>query len=202
MLSTSTPTAFTRQTINPNDRRKFPSGRICSIDGQLFQPKSYVNMQNLCPSNIWLRNILTPTKKWCLCQRFPSKKNWHSKSSDIFLGNAETSHQYDSRSVTRFFQIKIIPPPIWDACDFVFTKMFTIAHNTGKMNFGAHFISRLETVPNKKIILRIREDAPTQRIEVNIESTGKQKKTMSFFTLMTMNWHLKSKYGNASKENE
>ena len=40
----------------------------------------------------------------------------------------------DSKSVTRLFQTKMIPPPIWNACDFVMEFNFTIAHTPGKMN--------------------------------------------------------------------
>ena len=78
----------------------------------------------------------------------------------------------DSKPVTRFFQTKTIPPPLWNACDFVLQFNFTIAHIPGKMNTAADFLSRLEMDPNEKIILEIREDIPAKRIEVNIESTG------------------------------
>ena len=45
----------------------------------------------------------------------------------------------DSKSVTRFFQTKMIPPPLWNACDFVRQINFTIAHIPGKMNTAADF---------------------------------------------------------------
>ena len=87
----------------------------------------------------------------------------------------------DSKAVTRFFQTKMIPPPLWNACDFVLQFNFTIAHIRGKMNTAADFLSRLEIDPNEKIILKIREDIPTQPIEVNIESTGiAQEETVVF----------------------
>ena len=47
----------------------------------------------------------------------------------------------DSKSVTRFFQTKIIPPPLWNACNFVLQFNFTIAHIPGKMNTAADFLS-------------------------------------------------------------
>ena len=78
----------------------------------------------------------------------------------------------DSKSVTRFFQTKTIPPPLWNACDFVLQFNFTIAHIPGKMNTAADFLSRLDMDPNEKVILEIREDIPTKPIEVNIEYTG------------------------------
>ena len=87
----------------------------------------------------------------------------------------------DSKLVTRFFQTKLIPPPLWNACDFVLQFNFTIAHIPGKKNTAADFLSRLERDPNEKIILKIREDIPTQPIEVNIESTGIAQEETVFF---------------------
>ena len=87
----------------------------------------------------------------------------------------------DSKSVTRFFQTKMILPPLWNACDFVLKFNFTIAHNPGKKNTAADFLSRLEIDPNEKLILKIREDIPTKPIEVNIESTGIAQEETAFF---------------------
>ena len=87
----------------------------------------------------------------------------------------------DSKSVTRFFQTKMIPPPLWNACDFVLQFNFTIAHIPGKKNTAADFLSRLEMDPNEKINLKIREDIPTKPIEVNIESTGIAQEGTVFF---------------------
>ena len=78
----------------------------------------------------------------------------------------------DNKSVNRFFQTKMIPPPLWIACEFVLQVSFTIAHIPGKMNTAADFLSRFEMDPNEQIILQIREDIPTKPIGVNIEYTG------------------------------
>ena len=87
----------------------------------------------------------------------------------------------DSKSVTRFFQTKMIPPPLWNACDFVQQFIFTIAHIPGKMNTAADFLSRLKLDPNEKIILKNGEDIPTKPNEVNIESTGIAQEETVFF---------------------
>ena len=87
----------------------------------------------------------------------------------------------DCKSVTGFFQTKRIPPPLWNACDFVLQFNFTFAHIPGKMNNAADFLSRLELDHNEKIILKIREDIPTKPIEVNIESTGIAQEQSIFF---------------------
>ena len=87
----------------------------------------------------------------------------------------------NSKSVTRFFQLKMIPPPLWNACDFVLQFNLTIAHFPGKMNTAADFLSRLEMDPNEEITLKIREDIPTKPIEVNIVSTGIAQEEPVFF---------------------
>ena len=87
----------------------------------------------------------------------------------------------DSKSVNRFFQTNMIPPPLRIACDFALQLNFTIAHFPGKMNTAADFLSRLEMNPNEKIILKIREDIPTKPLEVNIESTGIAQEETVFF---------------------
>ena len=40
------------------------------------------------------------------------------------------------------------------------------------MNTAADFSSRLKSNFNEKTFLKIREDVPTQQVEVNLESTG------------------------------
>ena len=71
----------------------------------------------------------------------------------------------DSKSVTRFFQTKIIPLPLWNAFDFVLQFNFIIAHNPGKMKTASDFLSRVEMDPNEKIFLKIREDIPIKRLK-------------------------------------
>ena len=78
----------------------------------------------------------------------------------------------DSRSVTRFFQTKILPPPLWNACDYVLQYNFVIAHVAGAMNTAADFLSRAEVNPTEKLEMNIRNDVATKAIEVNIQSTG------------------------------
>ena len=91
----------------------------------------------------------------------------------IFWGTTEPIiTMTDSKSVTRFFQTKLIPPPSWNACNFVLQPIFSLAHTPGKMNTAADFLSRSEMDPNEKIILKIREYIPTKPVEMNIESTG------------------------------
>ena len=88
----------------------------------------------------------------------------------------------DNKSVTRFFQTKIIPPTLWNACDYVIQFIFTIAHIPGKNNTAADYLSRLEISPKEKLILRIREDIPTTPIELHVQSAGVSEEEQIFYT--------------------
>ena len=78
----------------------------------------------------------------------------------------------DNRSVTRFFQAKMIPPALWNACDYVLQYNFVIAHAAGSMNTAADFLSRTEVDPTEKLEMTIRNDIHTKAIDVNIQSSG------------------------------
>ena len=45
----------------------------------------------------------------------------------------------DNKAVTRFFQTKIIPPALWNACDYVIQFNFVIAHIPGAQNTAADY---------------------------------------------------------------
>ena len=78
----------------------------------------------------------------------------------------------DNRSITRFFQTKLIPPALWNACDYVLQYNFVIAHVARAMNTAADFLSRAESNPTEKLKMNIHNDVNTKTIEVNIQSTG------------------------------
>ena len=88
----------------------------------------------------------------------------------------------DNKPVTRFFQTKIIPPTLWNACDYVIQFSFTIAHIPGKNNTAADYLSRLEICPKEKLVLRTREDISTTPIELNVQSPGVAEEDQIFYT--------------------
>ena len=88
----------------------------------------------------------------------------------------------DNKSGTRFFQTKIIPPTLWNACDYVIQFNFTKAHIPGKNNTAADYLSRLEISPKEKLFLRIREDIPTTPIELHVQSAGVSEEEQIFYT--------------------
>ena len=88
----------------------------------------------------------------------------------------------DNKSVTRFFQTTIIPQPLWNAFYYMIQFSYTIAHISGKNNTAADYLSRVELDPNKKLILKIREDVETRSIEVNVQSANVSEEAQVFFT--------------------
>ena len=88
----------------------------------------------------------------------------------------------DSKSVTRFFQTKSIPPALWNACDYILQFNFKIAHTAGSVNTAADFLSRLELKVTEKIRLKIREDIHTTPIEVTTSSSDVADEKQFFFT--------------------
>ena len=87
----------------------------------------------------------------------------------------------DNKSVTRIFQTKIMPPALWNACDFVLQLNFTIAHVPGRMNTAADFLSRLDLYPKEKVQLLIRDDIQTTPIEGHIQSSNVAEEEQLYF---------------------
>ena len=87
----------------------------------------------------------------------------------------------DIKSVTRFFQTKINPPTLWNACDYVIQFNFTIAHIPGKNNTAADYLSRIEICLKEQLILRIRDDISTTPIELNVQSAGVTEEEQIFY---------------------
>ena len=101
----------------------------------------------------------------------------------IFWGNLKPVITLtDNKSVTRFFQTKIFPPTLWNACDYVIQFNFLIAHIPGKNNTATDYLSQLEICTKEKLILRIREDISTTPIELNVQSAGVTEEEQIFYT--------------------
>ena len=88
----------------------------------------------------------------------------------------------DNKAVTRFFQTKIIPPALWNACDYVIQINFVKAHIPGAQNTAVNYLSRLEADPKEKLVMKIREDVQTLPIEINVHSAGVSQEEQIFYT--------------------
>ena len=81
-----------------------------------------------------------------------------------------------------FFQTKIIPPALWNACDYMIQFNFVIGHIPGAQNTAADYLSRLEGDPKDKLVMKIREDVQTLPIEINVQSAGVSQEEQIFYT--------------------
>ena len=88
----------------------------------------------------------------------------------------------DNKAVTRFFQTKIVPPALWNPCDYVIQFNFVIAHIPGAQNTAADYVSCLEADPKDKLVMKIREDVQTLPIEINVQSAGVSQEEQIFYT--------------------
>ena len=88
----------------------------------------------------------------------------------------------DNKAVTRFFQTKIVPPALWNACDYVIQFNFVKTHIPGAQNTAADYLSRLEADPKDNLVMKIREDVQTLLIEINVQSAGVSQEERIFYT--------------------
>ena len=115
----------------------------------------------------------TQTKMSIYAKEFLSKYFAFVKFGHLMWGSTFPVIVFtDNRSVTRFFQTKMIPPALWNACDYVLQNNFVIAHVAGSMITAAGVLSRTEVDPKEKLEMTIRNDIRTKAIEVNIQSSG------------------------------
>ena len=87
----------------------------------------------------------------------------------------------DNKAVRRVFQTKIVPPALWNACDYVQFN-FVIAYIPGAQNRAADYLSRLEADPKNKLVMEIRDDVQTLPIEINVQSAGVSQEEQIFYT--------------------
>ena len=76
----------------------------------------------------------------------------------------------DNQALIRFFQKKIIPPPLWNAVDHVLSFNFILGHIPGVANPASDFLSRMHTNPEDKLELTIKDKVKMQRVEINFRA--------------------------------
>ena len=88
----------------------------------------------------------------------------------------------DNKTVTRFFQIKIVPPALWNACDYAIQFIFVIEHIPGAQNTATDYLFRPEANPKDKIVMKIREDVQTLPIGTIVQLAGVSQEEQIFYT--------------------
>ena len=143
--------------IEPDPSQKFTS--LCKS----YEPVAYCS-KSFSPAQI--KMSIAP--KEFLAFYFAFKKFGH-----IFYGAPKpVINLADNKVVTRFFQTKIVLPALWNACNYVIQLNFVIAHIPGAQNIATDYLSRLESDPKDKQVMKIREDVQTLPMEINVQSEG------------------------------
>ena len=74
----------------------------------------------------------------------------------------------------------MIPPALWNACDFVLQNNFVSARVARSMNTAADFLSSTEVDPSEKIKMTIRNVVHTKAIEASSQSSGIVEEVQSY----------------------
>ena len=100
-----------------------------------FAPAAY-GSKTFSPTQL---NLSKYAKKF-LAIFFAFKQFWHIIWGTPRLVIIQTGNQ----PVTAFFQTKIIPPTLWNACKYVIQFNITLAYTPGKHNTADDYLSHLE----------------------------------------------------------
>ena len=98
---------------------------------------------------------------------------WGSTKPVVFLA--------DNKSVTRFSQTKIIPPALWNTCDFVLQINLTIGHVPGRVNKAEDLPSSLDFDPYEKAHSLVRIYILTTPIVDHIQSSDVTEEEQFYF---------------------
>jgi hypothetical protein len=74
----------------------------------------------------------------------------------------------DNKSLSRFFQAKTIPAPLWNFLDRLMSFNFVLGHIPGIANAAADYLSRLQIDPSEKFRLKMKENIKLREIELDI----------------------------------
>ena len=103
----------------------------------------------------------------------------------------------DNKSVTRFFQTKINPLTLWNACDYVIQFNFTITLIPGKNDTAADYLSRLEVCPNGNSYSAY--ETTSQRRPLNSTSNRLESLKRNRFSTQTRMKKPKSKFESGNR---
>ena len=76
----------------------------------------------------------------------------------------------DNKSLTQFFQSKVIPPSLWNCLDRILAFNIVIAHIPGRANYAADFLSRMENDKSATVSLKLTDRIPVKEIEIDTEA--------------------------------
>ena len=75
----------------------------------------------------------------------------------------------DNKSVTKFFQAKVIPGNLWNAVDYVLSFNFVIGQIPGKPNVAAEYLSRINLNLATKMKFKLENQIPVKKINISFQ---------------------------------
>ena len=75
----------------------------------------------------------------------------------------------DNKSVTKFFQAKVVPGNLWNAVVYILSFNFVIGHIPGKANATADYLSRFNLNPAIKMKLKLENQIPVKKINFSFQ---------------------------------
>ena len=88
----------------------------------------------------------------------------------------------DNKSVTRFLQAKRLPGKLWNAVDYVLSFNFVLGHIPGKANAAADYLSRVHINPPTKMKMKLEDQIPLHKIQIDVLSNTPDNSIMSVHT--------------------
>ena len=76
----------------------------------------------------------------------------------------------DNKSLTQFFQSKVIPPSLWNCLDRILAFNIVIAQIPGRANYAADFLSRMENDKTATMSLKLTDRIPVREIKIATEA--------------------------------
>ena len=88
----------------------------------------------------------------------------------------------DNKSVTRFFQVKRLTDKFWNAVDYVLSFNFVLGCIPGKANAAAGYLSRVHINPAAKMKLKLEDQIPLHKTQIDVLSNTPDNSVMSVYT--------------------
>ena len=89
----------------------------------------------------------------------------------------------DNKSFRRFFQTKIFPQTLWNACDYVILNQLRYRAYSGQKQNSSWFFTSPRNFSRRELIIKIREVIPTTPIELHVQSAGVSEEEQIFYTV-------------------
>ena len=92
---------------------------------------------------------------------------WTTFSHYIWGSSKQVIILTDNKSLTEFFQSKVIPPTLWNCFDRILAFNIVIGHIPGRANYAANFFSQMENGKTATSTLKLTDRISDREIEID-----------------------------------